>query len=331
MTLGQKAEVLVLRDVDIDFGHKGEMSYDEAGAADAKEREQAREEIEASIASETSVAGQEEVNVAINQLKPKSGKVRRIFSAEHLEKLRKSLHGFLLPQLRRFVKIAEDERKLEALKRIDDRINAKENNDESSSRELPKSIWQEGITDIETRLPRGALYLEPERLKKAELIDYIIKRIWHVTTVEEMDAVGEIEVGVKLWHLELVTRGFGMHLAMTLNYALMTAGIPVRESALDRIGIQRNVKIEVYKPENIIRFTANRTDATKAINDLQIELGNVGSSKFSLDPFKPMLERQGHQSILNIMNQRDIETIGTLSNANIEVLDDSVRTLTVMF
>ncbi|KAK8199326.1 mitochondrial inner-membrane-bound regulator-domain-containing protein [Phyllosticta capitalensis] len=309
MTLGQKAEVLVLRDVDIDFGHKGEMSYDEAGAADAKEREQAREEIEASIASETSVAGQEEVNVAINQLKPKSGKVRRIFSAEHLEKLRKSLHGFLLPQLRRFVKIAEDERKLEALKRIDDRINAKENNDEASSRELPKSIWQEGITDIETRLPRGALYLEPERLKKAELIDYIIKRIWHVTTVEEMDAVGEIEVGVKLWHLELVTRGFG---------------IPVRESALDRIGIQRNVKIEVYKPENIIRFTANRTDATKAINDLQIELGNVGSSKFSLDPFKPMLERQGHQSILNIMNQRDIETIGTLSNANIEVLDDSL-------
>ncbi|KAK7531487.1 mitochondrial inner-membrane-bound regulator-domain-containing protein [Phyllosticta citribraziliensis] len=309
ITLGQKAEVLILRDIDVDFGHKGEATFEEADATFAKERDETRAAIEASIASQNAVVGQEEVNAAINEMKPAGGKVRRIFSNEKLEELRKALKGFLAPQLRRFVMITEDEQKLEALRRIDARMKASFENEEASSRELPKSIWKEGITPIEERLPKGTLFVEPERLKKADLIDHIIKRLWHVTTVEELDAVGEIEVEVKQWHLELVTKGFGM---------------TVRESALDRIGNQRNVRIEVYEPENIIRFTANRTDAMRAIKDLQLELGNVGSSNFTLDPFKPMLERQGMQGILHAINQRDIEAIANFSNTNIEVSDDSL-------
>ncbi|KAK7615205.1 mitochondrial inner-membrane-bound regulator-domain-containing protein [Phyllosticta paracitricarpa] len=308
-TLGNKAEVLILRDLNVDFGHKGEATIVEADATFAKERDEAKQAIEASIASQNAVAGQEEVNTAIHELKPSGGKTRRIFSNERLAALRRALEGFLAPQLRRFVMVAEDESKLEALRRIDARMKTGFEDDEESSRELPKSIWKEGTSPIEERLPKGRLFVEPEKLKKADLIEYIIKRLWHVTTVEEMKTVGEIEVEVKQWHLELVTRGFG-----TIE----------QKSALDRIGNQRNVKIEVYQPENIIRFTANRTDATRAIKDLQLELGNVGSSTFSLDPFKPMLDRQGMGSILNAINQQDFEAIANISNTNIEVSDDAL-------
>ncbi|GME24021.1 hypothetical protein GTA08_BOTSDO03565 [Neofusicoccum parvum] len=198
--LGVGSEVLILRDVIEPETNQEVEDNDPADDTDAaKRRREIREALEASIAKQQAVSNQEEVNEQINKLRPVSpdGPFYPAFVTRQDSKaLRKALKdGYNVAQLRRYASVEEGFQQLRELKR----------EEKAEGGLLWKSAWQEGTSPMEQRLPEAETTVVPvEKLTKVNLVDRIVRDIWDVNVIEDNEALGEIEVKLEPWQLDLL-------------------------------------------------------------------------------------------------------------------------------
>ncbi|KAL1628127.1 hypothetical protein SLS56_005947 [Neofusicoccum ribis] len=300
--LGVGSEVLILRDVIEPETNEEVEDNDPADDTDAaKRRREIREALEASIAKQQAVSNQEEVNEQINKLRPVSpdGPFYPAFVTRQDSKaLRKALRdGYNVAQLRRYASVEEGFQQLRELKR----------EEKAEGGLLWKSAWQEGTSPMEQRLPEAATTVVPvEKMTKVNLVDRIVRDIWDVNVIEDNEALGEIEVKLEPWQLDLLMPDGRQ------NYSI-----------LDNIGYHRNVRIESYRPERIIRFIAARENAEQAAMDLERSLRGAASLDVDLSVFESIRQRREKSRLLDLLSQEDIDVATRLSRTVIETSSES--------
>ncbi|OJD32151.1 respiratory complex assembly protein rmp1 [Diplodia corticola] len=311
--LGEDSEVLILRDLTPLPEKKEEEKQEDdasapaAGGEDdaARRRREIRETIEASIAGQSAVAGQEEINEQINKLRPVSAEglyYPAFITREALKDLRKALkNAYAVAQLRRYAAVQEGLGQLRELKREEHAVPSV----------LWQSAWQQGVSPIEERLPEAKRADVPvEKLPKMQVIDRIVTRLWNVGVIEESMAVGEIEVKLEPWQFDVLT--------------LSKQG---DHTILDNIGHQRNIKIDSYRPDHILRFTAEREQSEQAVTDIERVMRQFKVKTFNLEDFEWLRQRRDLERLTDFFSPKDFEVIASLSNTVIDSSSDSSVTI----
>ncbi|KAL1634284.1 hypothetical protein SLS58_010726 [Diplodia intermedia] len=302
-SLGERSEVLILRDL-TPLPKKEDKASAVAPAEEneaARRRREIREALEASIAGQSAVAGQEEANEQINKLRPVSAEGRQyppFITRQAAKALRKALKdGYAVGQLRRYAAVHEGLVQLQELKR--------EERAEQSL--LWQSAWQEGVSPIEQRLPEPEKTDVPlDRLPKMKVVDRILWDLWNVNIIEENGAVGEIEIKLEPWQFDLLT--------------LAKQGGEF--TILDNIGHQRRIRIDLYRPECILRFTAERENGEQAVTDIARVLRRFTASTLNLKHFESLRQKRGLDRLMDFFSTKDLEVTARLSNV---VIDSSSK------
>ncbi|EKG17286.1 hypothetical protein MPH_05496 [Macrophomina phaseolina MS6] len=298
--LGEDSEVLILRDVFEAPKDSAEDAPAEENPVETGRRGEIRRELEASIAGQLGVPGQDEVNEQINKIKPVSvegPQYPAFVTRKELADIRKALKdGYNVAQLRRYAAVAEGIEMLKELRR----------GEELESGFKWKSVWQEGISPIERRLPQPETTKVPvEKLRKMKVVDRIVRGIWDVGVIEENEAIGEIEVQLEPWQFDLI-----------LNTDRQSSSYTI----LDNIGHQRRVRVESYRPDSILRFIAERENVEQAITDLERAIRRFNALEFDLSHFRSLCEKRGHEKLMDFFSKKDLDVTARLSGT---VLDSS--------
>lgn len=89
-----------------------------------------------------------------------------------------------------------------------------------------RSEWHPTTTNIEKRLP-GVEFVKPGKkqkpksIRKATLVDKILRDAWNLELLEELEAAGELELRLKEWELKLLQNG-GMFNQQALSETKLT-------------------------------------------------------------------------------------------------------------
>jgi hypothetical protein len=136
-----------------------------------------------------------------------------------------------------------------------------------AQRPSERSDWHPGTTQIDLRLPGLDFHrVQRKPVQKHLLVDQILRDLWKLVLLEEIEAAGELELSLKPWQLTLLTSGSDM-------------------TPLDRIGQDRRAKIEVHWPHNVVRITADKNTAEYAADDIEQLLRSVATKTFKLQPW----------------------------------------------
>lgn len=92
---------------------------------------------------------------------------------------------------------------------------------------------------------------------------------------------------------------------------------------LDNIGNQRKVRIESYRPENILRFIAERETAEAAVTDIERLLRRFLTRKLDLQDFESLRQKRGLEKLRDFFSRRDLEFTARLSNTVIDSSSES--------
>lgn len=101
-------------------------------------------------------------------------------------------------------------------------------------------------------------------------------------------------------------------------------------SILDNIGYHRNVRIESYRPERIIRFIAVRENAEQAAMDLERSLRGAASLDVDLSVFEAIRQQREKSRLLDLLSQGDIDVATRLSRTVIETSSESKVSLLLL-
>jgi hypothetical protein len=173
-------------------------------------------DIFASWQEENSTPEQGEVNAQIEGLRPKlstdpsDSDGDLYLSIKEYQRLHEVLYnGFTGPQLSRYfadstgiVTTGDDENVIQGL------IKASGTNKSANH----QTEWRPGTSPISTRLPGGNAGMLTRTTKqrggsKRLLVDQILRRAWHISLIEEIEAPGELEISLKRWQLSLLFAG----------------------------------------------------------------------------------------------------------------------------
>ncbi|KAF2433174.1 hypothetical protein EJ08DRAFT_677049 [Tothia fuscella] len=284
-SLGKKAEVIILRDAG--FEHRDDVEEEEGddiGGESSVESLQRKtslnhEAILRSIEDAKKDLSQDEVNAQIEELCPKAGINATLSEQDYNELCEVLRESYSSAQLRGYCQSKREElekRKAEEKKRRAALADAQSKEDGGSAENpdvwssstvkeitLPYSPWKAGTTSIKQR-PSHRMVQPALRISKArddkktknDLLEDVVRTYWQLDVVTEAgDTIGELEFRPKLFELEL-----------------FTAGNPSR---LTDIGRKQGAKIEVYRPQNVIRITADRTTAMQTLesfDDLRLSI-----------------------------------------------------------
>lgn len=203
-TLGDDSEVLVLRDFPREQPEKpkkrGKLSEPIEGSPD----------IYAALEQEQEDITPEEVRERVEALRPETDvepDEPQFISLVAFKKLKTDLaDGFSVSQLARYYSNGKDtghelynRKLLESLK-----VEAGTSNGLQTRTE-----WQPGTTSIKKRLPGIHITTRTKgaSVSKPLLVDRIMRSMWKIVPLEEVEAPGEIEISMKPWHLTLLTAG----------------------------------------------------------------------------------------------------------------------------
>lgn len=264
-TLGQDAAILVLRPArEVSKAAPSESVEETIG------NEQDAPRILASLEAQIRKVSPEEILEQIESLRPRThedpNEPHYVTQAAFL-KLSKVLNkSFTRVQIAQYYSsmkgIEEKSVKIALLTRLNRKDDA-----------VDKTPWNPGQTSISKRLPGYSEAKAPKRkpASKSLMVDQILRDVWRLVMLEEIEAPGEIELTLKPWQLSLLNVGES------------------KSTVLDRIGSSRKAKIELYEPHNVLRITADKTSAEYAADDIEEVLGGVQLSTMSLDPWLPLM------------------------------------------
>lgn len=205
--LGRDAEILVLREVaeprtdDSAVDAEGDEAQGKVNIPDILE----------SIQQEGKNLTPDELYQQIESLRPKnydSAEEPHHVSRTTFLKLTKVLYsGFTQQQLSSFYSLAkkfqkekENKATIDALEGVKDGV---------AKRPVERTKWQPGTTTISRRLPGldVAIRSKRSRASKQSWIDRILRDAWNLVLLEEIEALGELELLLKPWQLTLLNAG----------------------------------------------------------------------------------------------------------------------------
>ncbi|KAF9690835.1 hypothetical protein EKO04_011134 [Ascochyta lentis] len=144
----------------------------------------------------------------------------------------------------------------------------------ASVKATKRSEWHPTTTSIEKRLPGVETIKKPKQkaksIRKATLVDKILRDVWKLELLEEMEAPGELELRLKEWELKLLHAG-------------------ANDSNLARIAKIRNAKVEIHWPTNVLRITADKNTAEYTANDVEAALSKTHTTSLHLNRWVALL------------------------------------------
>ncbi len=189
-TLGNKSEVIVLRDAGVRFNPRPEMEeFEKVEKVD----------ILAQLDAERGLVGQDEVERNIEELTPKQS--ARLVSWEELQSIQQQLvTGFTMSQLLRYRESIEAREKL-AMARDEEHTQEK-----ALSAVVRKTEWMPGTSDsgevFEERPLRG--YRSEAYTPKQRLVLLLLRQHWRLEARDVTESTGEIELELRSTELELL-------------------------------------------------------------------------------------------------------------------------------
>lgn len=203
--LGYEAEILVLKEI-------GDTTLQAPESAVTQEIAEPQEapDIFASLQEEKEILTPEEIHDRLESLRPKPevvGDEQHLVSQAKFVDLIKSLtHGLTHQQLSHYYSAAKNIEQDKIPKEVLGSLTAET---KAAKSPVVRSEWQPGITPIARRLP-GIDLARKTKLRpvgKYLLVDRILRDVWKLAPLEEIESEGEIELLLKPWQVALLNAG----------------------------------------------------------------------------------------------------------------------------
>ncbi|KAF1919148.1 mitochondrial inner-membrane-bound regulator-domain-containing protein [Ampelomyces quisqualis] len=303
-TLGDDADILVLRDV-----------RDSAPAetpADAEAVEPAVvPDILASLQQQLKALTPDDIRHQLEGLRPqmRAGPDEPLYvPLQAFVKLVRDLNrGFTKQQLSHFYSAAKNVRQDSYETEL---LASLKEGKGSAKRPVMRSSWQPGTSPITRRLPGVDVGTRNKRaqVSKQLLVDRIIRGLWNLVPLEEVEQPGEIELSLKPWQSIMLNAGED------------------DETLLDRISNARKAKIEVYPQHSILRITADKTTAEYTADDIEEALRNVHSQKLRLNHWAKFLDKAKlppDNKLVTLYTDDEFRLVTSLTGASVQRMDDA--------
>lgn len=124
--------------------------------------------------------------------------------------IRLLMDGFTQQQLSAFYSVAKNIQQEKVSKEVIDRLKGEKG---TAKRPVERTDWQPGTTAIHKRLPGADLRgsrTKGKAVSKQLLVDRILRDVWDLVLLEEIEAPGELELTLKPWQIPLLKTG-GAH------------------------------------------------------------------------------------------------------------------------
>jgi hypothetical protein len=294
-TLGTDSSILVLREVSERGSEERGSEVHTSSEADAPASLGAVN-IAESLQEEYKPITKEEIHKQLESLRPRSDadplESHYISQSRFIALSQQLLQGFTAQQLSQYYSVIKGINQKQVGKKVFDGIKELQR---KAERPAERSEWHPGTTQIERRLPGLDVHHKPKQRKpisKHLLVDQILRDLWELTLLEEIEAPGELELSLKPWQLSLLDTGCTpSHLPMTVE--ALTDSFTANNSPLSQIASDRKVKVEIHWPHNVLRVTADKATAEYAADDIESLLQKAHSHKFQIKPWLPYLDSNG--------------------------------------
>lgn len=230
-------------------------------------------DILSSLKQDSAPATQEDVVKQLESLRPTRGNPddpQYVTTADFVKLVAALTRGFTTNQLSGYYSTTKSLKKATVYKMVKATVQA-----------TKRSQWHPTTTNIEKRLPGveaiGGKKQKPKSIRKATLVDKILRDVWKLELLEELEASGELELRLKESDLKLLQNG-GM--CMRQRACDMTDIVIANDSTLARIARVRNAKIEIHWPTNVLRVTADKNTAEYTADDIEAALSKARTTMF---------------------------------------------------
>lgn len=160
-------------------------------------------DILSSLQQDSAPATQEDVEKQLESLRPTRGnpdEPQYVTTADFVKLVAALTRGFTTSQLSGYYSTAKRLKKGTVYKVVKATVQA-----------TKRSQWHPTTTNIEKRLPGveavGGKKQKPKSIRKATLVDKILRDVWKLELLEELEAPGELELRLKEWELKLLQNG----------------------------------------------------------------------------------------------------------------------------
>lgn len=159
-------------------------------------------DILSSLQQDSAPATQEDVEKQLESLRPIRGNLdepQYVTTADFVKLVAALTRGFTTLQLSGYYSTATKIKK-----------NSVRNVLHATTLATIRSNWHPTTTDIQTRLPGVEASIGKKKrkgIRKATLVDKILRDVWKLELLEELEAPGELELRLKEWQLKLLQTG----------------------------------------------------------------------------------------------------------------------------
>ena len=160
-------------------------------------------DILSSLEQDSAPATQEDVEKQLESLRPNRGnpdEPQYVTTADFVKLVAALTRGFTSPQLSGYYSTAKSIKKGSVYKVVKATVQA-----------TKRSQWYPTTTNIEKRLPdveaTSRKKQKTKSIRKATLVDKILRDVWKLELLEELEAPGELELRLKEWQLKLLQSG----------------------------------------------------------------------------------------------------------------------------
>ena len=158
-------------------------------------------DILSSLQQDSAPATQEDVEKQLESLRPARAnpdELHYVTTADFVKLVAALTRGFTTTQLSHYYSAAKSLKQDTMYKMVKATVKA-----------TKRSEWHPTTTDIEKRLP-GVETVQKQKtrsIRKATLVDKILRDVWKLELLEELEAPGELELRLKEWELKLLQTG----------------------------------------------------------------------------------------------------------------------------
>lgn len=273
-------------------------------------------DILSSLQRDSAPATQEDVVKQLEGLRPARGnpdEPHYVTTADFVKLVAALTRGFTTTQLSDYYSTAKSIKKDTVYRVVKATVKA-----------TKRSEWHPTTTNIEKRLPgveavRTGKKQKPKSIRKATLVDKILRDAWKLELLEELEAPGELELRLKEWELKLLQNG-GMYAAGKQRTGIDSmAG---NDSALARIARIRNAKAEIHWPTNVLRITADKNTAEYTADDVEAALSTARTTSLDLKHWVGQLNEARLATYPNLAASLPAEYVSSLTGTDIFASND---------
>ena len=279
-SLGEKSSIVVFRDVlqarktPAPIDEQKESNYVDLGKQSLKGLSLTAEEIEAALSGTGQSPDEEEVTKSMDALRPQAP----VIEGKEFDRLVKELlDSYNLKQLSRYLSqsLKSHHASTTVVRELEYRAqpNSRSPTPKKRTISFTRSRWQPGRTPLDERRTSVIAATAPSRRRetpKARAAHRIVRVAWEITTKEEEQRVGELEVQMLPW-------------ALAMFFDVVRDGKPMYQSLIEPQLLLSRSEIRPYRLDNIIRITARRQDADEIATQLENHVLLIGKQVLPVD------------------------------------------------